>query len=71
LTFVVAGRTLILPGTMTLNVRHALVTNALALAQALPRARLENLRLPVEVVADGMTECTFTLHSADSPPAPA
>ena len=71
LTFVVAGRTLTLPGTMTLNVRQALVTNALALAEALPGAALENLRLPVDVMADGMTECEFTLHPVDSPPSPA
>lgn len=69
LTFTVAGRELTLPGTMSMHLSQALVTNARALAEALPGARLANIALPVEVVADGLTECVFLLGPADSAPA--
>lgn len=57
--FLVAGRTLVLPGTLTLKVNRALVTNALALARALPYARSAGLPLLVQIQADGLTESSF------------
>jgi hypothetical protein len=57
--FHVAGRTLALPGAVAFEVNRALVTNALALARALPRARSMGLPLLVQVQADGQTESRF------------
>lgn len=57
--FHVAGRALALPGTITLEVNRALVTNSLALARALPQARSLGLPLLVQVQADRQTESRF------------